>query len=96
MTVSVRYAPHKALLNLRFEGNLDVSATMPVCDLCKRIPRDLDLCVLDLSRVERVFDSGVALVQMLSRRLVDCGARISVVGDSVLARRLERDSACHA
>lgn len=89
MSVSVSYAPQEAVLNLRFDGNLDVSAAMPVCDLCKRVPGDLERCVLDLSRVERVFDSGVALLQMLYRRLVRCGAEVLVVGNSVLVRRLE-------
>ena len=92
MSVSVNYAPHEALVSLRFEGNLDVSAAMPVCDLCRRVPRDLERCVLDLSGVERVFDSGIALLQMLYRRLVGRGATVSVVGDSVLARRLEKNS----
>jgi ABC-type transporter Mla MlaB component len=92
MSVSVSYAPHKALLNLRFEGNLDISAAMPVCDLCRRVPRDLDLCVLDLSGVERVFDSGVALLQMLYRRLSRTGAAVSIIGDNVLARRLEEST----
>jgi len=91
MSVSVNYAPHEALLSLRFEGNLDVSAAMPVCDLCRRVPRDLERCVLDLSRVERVFDSGVALLQMLYTRVAGRGAAISIVGDSALARRLEEN-----
>jgi ABC-type transporter Mla MlaB component len=89
MSVIVSYAPHKALLSLRFEGNLDVSAAMPVCDLCRRSPRGLERCVLDLSRVERVFDSGIALLEMLYSRLSGRGTEISVVGDKVLARRLE-------
>jgi ABC-type transporter Mla MlaB component len=92
MSVSVSYAPHEALLSLRFDGNLDVSAAMPVCDLCRRVPRDLERCVLDLSGVERVFDSGIALLQMLYRRVVGRGVVVSVVGDSVLARRLEQTS----
>ncbi len=89
MSVSVSYAPKKAALNLRFDGNLDISAAMPVCDLCRRVPRGLERCVLDLSRVERVFDSGVALLQMLCQRLARLGAEVSVIGDSVVARRLE-------
>ena len=89
MSVSVSYAPREAMLNLRFDGNLDVSATMPVCDLCKRVPRGMERCVLDLSRVERVFDSGVALLQMLYRRLARRGAEVLVIGNSALARRLE-------
>jgi ABC-type transporter Mla MlaB component len=89
MSVSVSYAPQEAVLNLRFDGNLDVSTAMPVCDLCKRVPGDLERCVLDLSHVERVFDSGVALLQMLYRRLVRCDAEVLVVGNSVLVRRLE-------
>lgn len=92
MSVSVCYAPHEALLSLRFEGNLDVSAAMPVCDLCRRVPRDLERCVLDLSGVERVFDSGIALLQMLSRRVAGRGVAVSVIGDRVLARRLAATS----
>ena len=88
MSLSVTYAPEQAVLNLRFAGNLDVSAAMPVCDLCKRVPKDMERCVLDLSRVERVFDSGFALLQMLYRRLARHGTKIRVVGNGVLARRL--------
>jgi len=89
MSVSVSYAPKRAVLNLRFDGNLDVSAAMPVCDLCKRVPRGVRRCVLDLSRVERVFDSGVALLQMLYRRLARRGTEVLVIGNNVLAERFE-------
>lgn len=91
MSVSMSYAPNKAMLRLRFDGNLDVSTAMPVCNLCRQLPRGLKRCVLDLSRVERVFDSGIALLQMLYRRLAGRGTEVSVIGDSVLARRLAED-----
>jgi anti-anti-sigma regulatory factor len=42
---------------------------------------------MDLTRVQRVFDSGIALLRMLSEKLHRVGARVVVVGDHPDVRR---------
>ena len=68
-------------LDLSFDGNLDISVSQAVCDLCHSVTPDVKSCVVDLSGVERVFDSGLALLHLLARRLHDLGATMVVLGD---------------
>jgi ABC-type transporter Mla MlaB component len=81
MSLSVSVSPDESRLELIFEGNLDVSVAISLCDLCKRMPPRVTTCVVDLTRVERVFDSGEALLRMVLARLADCGAHVVVRAD---------------
>lgn len=81
MPVNVSYIPAEDRLDLSFRGNLDVSVSQPVCDICKQIPSGLRSCIIDLSDIERLFDSGVALLQMLYRRLAGLGTTVVILSD---------------
>jgi ABC-type transporter Mla MlaB component len=81
MPVQASYIERIRRLDVVFEGNLDVSVWLAVCDACKTMPPDLKSCILDLRRVQQVFDSGLALLRMLYQRLSEAGVTVSVLCD---------------
>jgi ABC-type transporter Mla MlaB component len=89
MSVQINFIPDEKRLDLSFDGNLDVTVWQDVCDSCRRVSPEVRACIVDLTRVERVFDSGVALLAMLSRRLRSVGATIVFLSDdSTLKERI--------
>ena len=81
MPMSVTFIPEEDRLDLSFDGNLDLTMSEDLCVLSSNIPASLRTCVLDLTRVERVFDSGLALLQLLCTGLRRVGATLVVLGD---------------
>lgn len=81
MPVQVSYISAENRLDLSFRGNFDVTLSQNVCDICKQVPASLRSCIIDLSDIERLFDSGVALLQMLYRRLVALGTTVVILSD---------------
>lgn len=81
MSLYVSYIAEEQRLDLTFDGNLDVSVSQDVCAICKRVSSSLRSCIIDLSGVERLFDSGVALLQMLYRRLNELGTTVVILSD---------------
>jgi ABC-type transporter Mla MlaB component len=81
MPLHLSYIAQENRLDLRFEGNLDLTVSQTVCDICKTIPTDLTACIIDLTGIERLFDSGVALLQKLYRRLVEIGTTVVILSD---------------
>ena len=68
-------------LDLTFQGNLDASISQDIVDICKRISSSLKFCIIDLSGVERMFESGVALLRVLHRRLSERGITVVILSD---------------
>jgi ABC-type transporter Mla MlaB component len=66
---------------LVFEGNLDVSVSRDLFRVCRRASPSLKSCVIDLSETAHVFDSGLALLQVLYQRLIDNGTEVAVLSD---------------
>ena len=81
MPVRTAYVERENRLDLSFIGNLDLTISQAVCDICARLPSSLKFCVIDLSDVERVFDSGIALLHMLYRQLRELGTSVVIHGD---------------
>lgn len=81
MAVHASYVAEEDRLNLSFEGNLDVTVSRDVCDICQRVAAGLKSCIVDLSNVERIFDSGIAMLQMLHQRMSVLGASVVFVSD---------------
>lgn len=81
MPMNVSYIEEEERLDLTFEGNLDVSASQAICELCNRVSVNVRYCIVDLAGVERVFDSGIALLQMLHRRMSARGATVLILSD---------------
>mgnify|MGYP003573919054 FL=1 len=81
MAIHASYIEEESRLDLTFDGNLDVSVAQDICDICKKVSPNLKSCIIDLSDAERLFDSGVALLQMLYRRLTDLGTTVVILAD---------------
>ena len=81
MPVHVAYIEEESRLDLSFEGNLDVSVSRDIFGICRRVSSDLVTCIIDLSAVGRLFDSGVGLLQMLHKRLSEFGVTIVILSD---------------
>jgi ABC-type transporter Mla MlaB component len=79
--VESAYIRDEDRLDITFDGNLDFSLSSDVFRLCKHPPANLRSCILDLSRVSRVFDSGVALLQVLSRQFTQSGTMVVLLTD---------------
>jgi ABC-type transporter Mla MlaB component len=88
MPLQLSYITQENRLDLRFEGNLDVTLSQPICDICRTVPSDLTCCIIDLTEIKRVFDSGVALLQKLHRRFVELGTIVVILSDHPRIREL--------
>lgn len=87
MPLQLSYINQENRLDVRFEGNLDLTLSHPICDICKSVPTDLSYCIIDLTGVQRVFDSGVALLQRLLRRFTEIGATVVILSDHPKIRK---------
>jgi ABC-type transporter Mla MlaB component len=81
MPMTASYIAEEERLDLSFEGSLDLRLAMDICDICKHVSPGLQSCIIDLHGVDRVFDSGLALLQMLCARLQRMGALVLVLSD---------------
>ena len=78
-------------LDLSFHGNLDLTLTEEICQLFASLPSTLRTCILDLTGLERVFDSGMAMLWLLNERLKIIGATVVVLSDHPeILRRIPR------
>jgi anti-anti-sigma regulatory factor len=81
MSLNVSYIPQESRLDLSFHGNLDLTLSQDVCEVLSTMPADLECCIIDLAEIDRLFDSGVALLQALHRRLKQIGAMVVILSD---------------
>lgn len=81
MSMSISFIPEEDLLDLSFNGALDLTVTQAVCAILPQLSENLKTCILDLTRVDRVFDSGIALLRMLSTNVHRTGARVVILAD---------------
>ena len=93
MPLHVALCEEQGRLDLTFDGNLDFSITREIFAVRQRVNAELVSCVMNLTNVERVFDSGVALVQILCNRCSELGVRVEIKTDQRdLAARLQMAS----
>jgi hypothetical protein len=81
MPLQSRYIDDEQRLDVIVQGNLDISLSQEICDICRRAAPGLRACIVDLSDAGRIFDSGVALLQMLHRKLSALGATTVILSD---------------
>ncbi|SDX77841.1 hypothetical protein SAMN05421644_11310 [Allochromatium warmingii] len=81
MPLITAFIPSEDRLDLSFDGNLDLTLADEVCRVFATIPANLQTCIMDLTSLDRVFDSGLALLWMLNERLQHIGARVVVLSD---------------
>lgn len=87
MPMTASFIPEEERLDLCFEGSLDLRLATDICDICNHVSPSLQSCIVDLHGVERVFDSGVALLQMLCARLQRAGVLVLVLSEDPEVRR---------
>lgn len=87
MTMNASLVPEEDLLVLLFEGNLDLTVTNEVLGVLPQLGNGLKTCIMDLTRVDRIFDSGIALLRKLSHDLHGAGAMVVVLTDRPDERR---------
>ena len=76
MSINVSMNPHSQTMVLRFDNRLDFSLSREICAVCDRITPGIKMCILDTRDVDRVFDSGVALLSMLVKKFRQLGTEI--------------------
>jgi ABC-type transporter Mla MlaB component len=86
MPVTISVIPEESRMDLSFEGNLDVSVWQDVCDACSHPPPDVKTCIVDLTAVGRVFDSGVAVLGLLYKRMRRSGSTVVFLSDDFKLR----------
>lgn len=85
------FIPSEDRLDLLFHGDLDLTLSEDVCQIFANIPVGLRTCIMDMTRLDRVFDSGLALMWMLNEQLRRIGATVVVLSDHPeLQRRIPR------
>lgn len=81
MTMITSFIASEDRLDLCFYGDLDLTITEEVCQLFAVIPSTLRTCIMDLTGLERVFDSGIAMLWLLNERLKLIGATVVILSD---------------
>jgi ABC-type transporter Mla MlaB component len=88
MPISEVFIGDEQRLDLTFEGKLDVSISRDILRIRKGLTAEVKTCIMDLTGVDWLFDSGIALLRALCRRLQELGATVVVLGDQ---RRLRAE-----
>ena len=81
MGIHVAHYLDENRLDLTVEDNLDLTLVRQILEVCQMIDERLETCVIDCTRVVRVFDSGVALLLMLVSKLQEFRVRLILLGE---------------
>jgi ABC-type transporter Mla MlaB component len=73
--------PEEDRLDLTLEGNLDLTLTRQLKEACRFVDERLQTCIIDCTRVARVFDSGKALLWLLVKQLAQRRVRLVIIGE---------------
>lgn len=81
MSIQVTYYQEEDRLDLIVDENLDLTLSRQILDACQFIDERLLTCVIDCSRVVRIFDSGLALMLLLLKKLKRFRVRLVLIGE---------------
>jgi anti-anti-sigma regulatory factor len=81
MSIEVAYYQEEDRLDLIVEDNLDLTLAREILEACQFIDERLLTCVIDCSGVVRIFDSGLALLMMLLKKLKRFRTRLVLIGE---------------
>ncbi len=81
MGITIGHYPEEERLDLTVEGNLDLTLAGGILEACEIVDEGISTCVIDSTRVVRVFDSGLGLLMMLRDRLASLGVSLILIGD---------------
>ena len=87
MSARIRLITEEDRLDISFEGNLDLTVWSSVYDACIYSPPNLRICIVDLTEVGRVFDSGVAILGLLYQHMQELGTTVIFVSDDLELRQ---------
>jgi len=81
MTVWISHYPEEDRLDLTIAGNLDSTLAHQILQACEYVDDHLLTCIIDTTRVDKVFDSGLVLLMLLVSKLVSFQIRLVVIDD---------------
>lgn len=81
MGIEIGHYPDEDRLDLTVEGNLDLTLTGEILRVCNLIDRRVRVCVIDSTRILRVFDSGLGLMMLLLEKLKAFGVTLIMIGE---------------
>jgi anti-anti-sigma regulatory factor len=81
MGIEIGHYPDEDRLDLTVEGNLDLTLTGEILRVCSLIDRRVRVCVIDSTRILRVFDSGLGLMMLLLEKLKAFGVTLIMIGE---------------
>ncbi len=87
MSATITFIPNEERLDISVEGNLDVTVWQSVCDACGQASPNLSTCIVDLTAVRRFFDSGIAILGLLYKRMHNLGATVVFLSDDANLRK---------
>lgn len=82
MGMTIDYYFDEERLDITIDEDLDLTLSRQMFEVYENISKRLLTCVIDCSRVKRVFDSGHALLTLLIEKLKACQVRLIIIGDS--------------
>lgn len=87
MSATITFIPDEERLDISVEGNLDVTVWQSVCDACEQTFSNVSRCIVDLTAVRRLFDSGIAILGLLYKRMHNLGATVVFLSDDANLRK---------
>lgn len=81
MSVEIGHHTDEERLDLTLEGNLDLTLASGLLRACELVDERIRTCVIDCTRVTRVFDSGLGLMLLLLDRLEAAGVALIMLGE---------------
>jgi anti-anti-sigma regulatory factor len=81
MSLDVAHYPEEDRIDIKIEGSLDLTLTNQILDVCRLVDAGVVICVIDATRVRRVFDSGLAVLILLMNRLAQYRVKLVILGD---------------
>lgn len=81
MGIQIGHYAEEDRLDITVEGNLDLTLTSGILEACAIVEKGVSTCIIDATRVARVFDSGMGLLMMLCGMLSRFGVALIVIGE---------------
>lgn len=81
MGIEIGHHADEERLDLTLEGHLDLTLASGLLQACELVDSRINTCVIDCTRVTRVFDSGKGLLMQLFDRLEKAGVALIMLGE---------------
>ena len=88
MTTSILKGSKAGSLRVQINGDLDMRTTYGLLQADRFVDQNVSSCIIDLSEVRRVFDSGIALLTWFIDYLKRSSVKVSIIGNDADPRLL--------